>query len=306
MSIVVIVMKSQKFLEFARPAKGALILADILVLVIACGILPAVSQRVPLEPAKPQPATAPKKPGPLVWDSTVKEITPEPTNSIIAGTVKFSFYATNVSDQEVVIDRMVASCGCTTIQMPSQPWHIAPGEHGKVDVILTYAGKFGVFYKAISIISPTAPGELGVKVNLAKTPQMARQANRAIAEKDRQAVFKGDCASCHADKAKDKMGKALYVAACGVCHESPHRATMVPNLHTLNKPTDYDYWKQWITYGKTNSLMPAFGISAGGPLTDEQIDSLAKTLVLALPPHPNGSANGRHVTIPGAPQPPRN
>jgi len=88
---------------------------------------------------------------------------------------------------------------------------------------------------------------------------------------------------CHFEPAKGKMSADLYAAACAICHEANPRATMVSNLHALNHPTDYAYWKQWITNGKPGSLMPAFAAQQGGPLTEEQIDSLAKTLAMAVP-----------------------
>ena len=80
------------------------------------------------------------------------------------------------------------------------------------------------------------------------------------------------------------MGKALYVAVCGVCHEANPRATMVSDLHALNHPTNYEYWKQWITNGKPGTLMPAFAANQGGPLSEKQIVSLAKLLTKAIPP----------------------
>jgi hypothetical protein len=65
---------------------------------------------------------------------------------------------------------------------------------------------------------------------------------------------------------------------------------MVPNLRALNHPTDYDFWKMIVTIGKPGTLMPAFGSAAGGPLTDEQVDSLAKTLAKLIPSSPQTNA----------------
>ena len=83
------------------------------------------------------------------------------------------------------------------------------------------------------------------------------------------------------------MGQELFVAACEVCHDpkgpGETRAAMVPDLRALNHPTDYDFWKMIITIGKPGTLMPAFGSVAGGPLTDEQVDSLARTLTALIP-----------------------
>jgi len=116
-------------------------------------------------------------------------------------------------------------------------------------------------------------------------PNRARSFQMAVV--DRQAVFKDDCASCHATPAKGKYGKELYDSVCGVCHESANRATMVPDLHHLKVPTSVDFWKTWITMGKINSLMPAFATAYGGPLTESQIESLAKYLGTAISSNTN-------------------
>jgi len=113
-----------------------------------------------------------------------------------------------------------------------------------------------------------------------------REQNQQLALADRQAVFRGDCASCHADVAKGKQGKELYVAACGVCHEAEHRATMVADLHTAKQERNAEYWHNWITNGKQGSLMPAFATSAGGILDEAQIASLVDYLMKNMPTKP--------------------
>ncbi len=123
-----------------------------------------------------------------------------------------------------------------------------------------------------------------------------REANMQLAARDRQAVFKGDCASCHVTPGIGKTGGELYTAVCGVCHEAEHRSTMVPDLRNLPHPTDAEYWHAWIVNGKAGSLMPAFLDTVGGPLTKGQIDSVVDYLVTnistgavtsdaSLPPH---------------------
>jgi mono/diheme cytochrome c family protein len=49
-------------------------------------------------------------------------------------------------------------------------------------------------------------------------------------------------------------------------------------LKALNRPTPRDYWLQWIAHGKPDTLMPAFAVKEGGPLTEEQIHSLVEWL----------------------------
>ena len=91
---------------------------------------------------------------------------------------------------------------------------------------------------------------------------------------DRQAVFKGDCAKCHVNRSVGKMGAELYAASCGICHEAEHRATMVPDLKVPRSLRDPAFWQKWIIEGRPGTLMPAFGKAYGGPLTQEQADSL--------------------------------
>jgi len=210
----------------------------------------------------------------------LKELTPGAGQA----TADFSFAVTNISSSQVVIDGVRTSCGCTVAKLPSQPWLLAPHDGGQIHVTVNLAGKSGTIYKTITVLSTNAPKVLTVKVNLPENPVMVRARNAQMAAADRQAVFKNDCAKCHAEPAKDKTGKDLYVAVCAICHEEQSRNPVVPDLHRLNKPTDYAYWKEWITNGKANSMMPAFAKQQGGPLTDEQIDSLAQVLVKALPP----------------------
>lgn len=108
---------------------------------------------------------------------------------------------------------------------------------------------------------------------------------------DRQALFKGDCARCHAATAKDtdgidKRGKDLFAAVCDICHESDHQASFVPNFRRLPEPTTAQFWKDGIAYGKPGTLMPAFARSEGGILTDPQIDSLVAYLTATIPLKP--------------------
>jgi mono/diheme cytochrome c family protein len=106
-------------------------------------------------------------------------------------------------------------------------------------------------------------------------------------------VFRGDCARCHVTPTVGKKGGELYTTACAICHEAPHRATMVPDLRAIKTPTGKEFWTQWISNGKPGSLMPAFASALGGPLNDEQIQSLAELLTQHFPsPAPSASTAG--------------
>lgn len=243
------------------------------------GVMSALAQ-----PA-PQPIAAQKTPDQVVWDALQKEASPKSGDT----TADFIFTVTNVSDSEVIIDHAQGSCSCTVAKLPSQPWHLVPHTNGQINVSVNLAGKSGTLFKTVTVFySNLPPTILRVTVHVPESPAMLRDRNQKAAQLDRQLVFKGDCAKCHADPAKDKsgkevMGKALYAAVCGVCHEANPRATMVSDLHALNHPTNYEYWRQWIINGKPGTVMPAFAANQGGPLSDKQIVSLAKLLNKAFP-----------------------
>lgn len=219
----------------------------------------------------------------------MKETSPAPGQAF----ADFTFNVTNPADSEVVINNVQTSCGCTVAKTPPRPWHLAAHAHDSMTISVNLVAKTGTFSKTITVWAGGYQNQLlTVTVHMPDSAEAARARNMQLAVTDRQAVFKGDCASCHTPK-PGIMNKELFIAACEICHDPPSghpRATMVPNLRALNHPTDYDFWKMIITIGKPGTLMPAFSSVAGGPLTDEQVDSLAKTLAKIIPSSPQTNA----------------
>jgi mono/diheme cytochrome c family protein len=217
--------------------------------------------------------------GVLAWNSTLQE-TNVPMNTSSADFV-FSF--TNVSPGNVVILNVHTSCGCTTAQLPPLTWILPAGTNSQIGVHVNFAGKSGTLFKTVTVTADKGTLTLMVKINiLPPVTQTLSDADRArgveLAKADRQAVFHGDCVTCHVVPGQGKYGKLLFDADCAVCHEGEHRATMVPDLHALKVPTNVEFWQTWISHGKPGSLMPAFSTADGGPLTDMQIASLANYL----------------------------
>lgn len=217
----------------------------------------------------------------LKWDATEKEVHARTDDLDLS----FSFAVTNVSATNVTINWVRPSCGCTVAKLPPTPWTLKPGEGGNIDFNLDIRGKHGTLAKYVSV--DTSHGQ---KLLLLKAiiPQRApgmdnRIKNMQLAMADRQVVFRGQCASCHATPTAGKMGEQLYAAACAICHDAPHRASMVPDLRALKKATGPDYWSFWITNGKPGTLMPGFGKAHGGPLDEEQIRSLAEFMFEKFP-----------------------
>ena len=221
----------------------------------------------------------------MAWDAITKS-TNVPANSEQA---HFTFSFKNVSTNTVTILDVHPSCGCTTAQLPPRPWSIPAGTNGQIGVTVNLAGKFGMVVKSVRVQTDQGTRDLIVQITILppKIPVLTdadRIRQMAIAKVDRQAVFKNDCATCHVKNGDFRYGKALYDADCGICHESEHRASMVPDLHQLKVATNDAFWRVWVEHGKPGTFMPAFSMSDGGPLTDMQIASLVNYLSGTIPP----------------------
>ena len=258
------------------------------VVTVAVGIFAAGTNTVVTTPPVYVPdmshASGPLPDGILVWDGTAKE-----TNVAAEATeAYFVFSFTNISTNPVVFLSVHRSCGCTTAKLPPLPWTIEAGASGQIDVTVNLAGKSGTFLKTVDISTDKGSKTLSFKITILPSviPVMSeadRLRAQAVAMTNRQAVFHDECAICHVRHGTGKYGQALYDADCAICHESKDRAAMVPDLHTIKTPTNYEFWRTWIAHGKPGSLMPAFSMTDGGPLPDMQISSLASYLCAAVP-----------------------
>jgi mono/diheme cytochrome c family protein len=219
---------------------------------------------------------------PLVWDAMEKTIEPKPGD----GAADFEFTVTNVSDKPVTIEQIRPSCGCTVAEMPSSPWIIAPGANGTFVGTIDFRGKEGVVSKSIFVNSTAGTQTLGIIVKIPTLDEEARKKNQMIAQQNRQAVFAGDCAKCHLEPIRERSGAELFTTACGVCHFSTRRSNIVPDLLTAREHRDAAFWRKWISEGKSGTLMPAWSKKNGGPLTDEQIESLVTFALQTLPTEP--------------------
>jgi len=236
----------------------------------------------PYRVANPGKPATESGPFPLTFNGELQETTAAPG----ATNVAFEFRFTNASPDQVSIQRVHTSCGCTTAQLPAMPWALAAGEAGAFEVTMDIRGKRGQVSKMVYLYTDKGFKALTVRALIpadASTPSTERLRNLQIAAADRQAVFRGDCARCHSEPAKGKQGRALFQAVCAVCHEAEHRADMVPDLRRLDPMPDEQAWRRWVTHGKASTLMPAFADTEGGPLTPEQIDSLVGYLERRFP-----------------------
>jgi hypothetical protein len=72
-----------------------------------------------------------------------------------AGKQKFDFVVMNTGDQPLVIQNIVASCGCTTPEWTKSP--IPPKGTGKIAAIYDPANRPGVFNKTLSVYTNSKP-----------------------------------------------------------------------------------------------------------------------------------------------------
>lgn len=220
---------------------------------------------------------------PLAWDAMEKTYDAKPGDEV----AEFSFTAKNKGDKAVEILELKPSCGCTVAEMPATPWLLAPGASGTFRATADFKGKVGKFTKSIYVVSSAGTQMLTVHVNIPDTEEARRARNQQLAAVDRQAVFRGECATCHVAPTQGKKGGELFAAACGICHTAAHRAELVPDLAMAREPRDAAYWEKWIAEGKAQTLMPAFAQARGGPLNEEQIRSLVEFALKSFPTQPS-------------------
>ena len=224
----------------------------------------------------------------LVWDGISKTV----DVSDDVDFANFTFNFTNISSSDVIILGVHPSCHCTMAELPPVPWTIPAGSNDmlKAKVDLNIAGRSGTLFKRVTVVTDKGTEELLLRVNIIPSPirtpgEADRQRQMQMAKMNRQAVFHADCADCHVRHVEGKYGQQLYDAVCSICHNAENRATIVPDLSRIKAPTNQEFWRTWISYGKPGTLMPAFSTTQGGPLTDMQIASLAAYLNSIHPSH---------------------
>ena len=220
--------------------------------------------------------------GGLEWDAREKSYQAKEGEE--EATVIFS--VTNRADHVVEIRNTVASCSCTVATPPRSPWTIEPGATETLKVTMDLRGRMGSITKTVYVDTSDGEAVLMVTAEIPTPPAVRREMNMVVARANRQAVLRGDCASCHVTPTIGKKGAELFQTACVICHTAEHRASFVPDLRAAKGPRDAAYWEKWIREGADGTLMPAFAKEHGGSLDDEQIESLIRYLVEHLPTQP--------------------
>ncbi|MEO5961028.1 MAG: DUF1573 domain-containing protein [Opitutaceae bacterium] len=220
---------------------------------------------------------------PLVWDAMQKSAAPKFED----GVVRFEFHVANRSKEPVKVYSVRASCGCTTVEAPPMPWTLAPGERGTVRAVVDFRGKEGEIGKDLLVSTVAGTQRLVMVIQVPPMSPAMRERNQVLAAANRQMVFQGDCAACHAAPAESRFGDDLFEAACAICHQAKHQASMVPDLKLAKEKRDTAWWTRWVSDGKEGTLMPGFAQKHGGPLSEQQVESLVEYLLATFPTEPN-------------------
>lgn len=87
------------------------------------------------------------------------------------GVANYKFEFNNTGSSPLIINRVTASCGCTTPGWTKKP--VAPGEKGYIDVAFNPKGRSGVFNKTVAVYSNAARNvvTLRIKGNIVPRPR---------------------------------------------------------------------------------------------------------------------------------------
>ncbi|MGL4993827.1 MAG: DUF1573 domain-containing protein [Bacteroidales bacterium] len=89
------------------------------------------------------------------------------------GTVSCEFVFKNVGKTPVVINRVAASCGCTTPDWPKEP--IAPGKSSKIKTTYSAKNRPGSFNKSVSIYTSDSTTPLVLSIKGVVTPSSKKK-----------------------------------------------------------------------------------------------------------------------------------
>lgn len=81
---------------------------------------------------------------------------------------EYDFVFKNTGKEPIVLQRVSASCGCTTPSYSQEP--IKPGKKGTIKVAYATAGRPGPISKSVTVVTNTGTATLYIKGNVEKKP----------------------------------------------------------------------------------------------------------------------------------------
>lgn len=193
------------------------------------------------------------------------------------------FLLYNIGGKHLRISDVDTSCGCTVAKVSKTV--LAPGDFTRIDVDIDTSLKVGPIRKKITVKSndPKRPELAVFLIGDVLGKKMMGHAQINLGARDRLVLFKGECATCHVQAGKGKTGKALFLADCAMCHGVNAQGNHNAGVSLLNGDYENEAFarkmRSVIAEGSPNSpQMPPFSKAKGGPLNDDEIDSLISFL----------------------------
>lgn len=182
----------------------------------------------------------------------------------------------NKGDKTLKIFEAHSSCGCTVPSLEKKD--LGPKESTEMEILIDTSMKQGDVIKSVDIstndpIHPIVPVKITMHV---------KDRHKTMGKDGMAKIFTSEkCTSCHVDKGVGLAGKDLYEADCAMCHGKDAKGAVGGALiyGDYSNEKYVEHIRQVISYGsKTHASMPGFHNEAGGPLIQEQIDSLVDYL----------------------------
>ena len=256
-----------------RSSSVSLVLLALLVVTL-CGLLLLFKWQPTLAPVLIDAYSPPK----LTTPSTTVDLGLIPMEEHVGATLPIS----NHGGKLLTIKKVSTSCGCTIAKLKTMV--LKAGASTTLHVEMDTRLKLGPIQKTIDIDSndPIRP-RFSIKLIGQVHPTEKQKTHSGMLKvADRLALFKGTCKTCHVDKGVGKTGQELCIADCGMCHGVDGKGGVAPSLLKLawHKPETLAYVRGIIANGAAmNPAMPPFSKQAhGGPLSEDQIDSLVNFL----------------------------
>ena len=189
--------------------------------------------------------------------------------------IKHTFKIANIGKQPLKIINAHATCGCTIPTLEKK--ELKSYESCRLHVIVDTSMKQKAITKTV-LVSSNDPIHPAVNIQLS---MFVLDPHRNMKGDVGVKIFKDThCASCHVNRGVRAMGLRLYQADCAMCHGNWAQGTVGPALTGQYDNQEFaQSIKRVIAYGsKTHRSMPGFSVEAGGPLSNEQIDSLMEFL----------------------------
>jgi cytochrome c5 len=191
--------------------------------------------------------------------------------------VPCSFIITNTGTAPLHVTEAKSECGCTTTSFKGAL--LKPRASIKLDIAVDTIMKQGAVTKDLVVYSDD-PERPMTRLFIAMD---VKNGHGNMSLKDRTKIFTGEqCKRCHVDEGVGQFGKELFEADCAMCHRKQESGIL---SGPLVESVDYSdpilsaHAQDVIASGsKASPSMPGFLDIYGGPLSQEQIDSLVTYL----------------------------